>query len=92
MVPLLIATPKAEETLFSLLIQIQKYLMLFLVLFPTAEGSHMLQISDFVAKMNILNSKFEVCLPLAYPAPSINTFPHLSHWIFFVKYLYLLLP
>ena len=28
----------------------------------------MFQISDLVAMMEILSSKFEVCLPLAYPS------------------------
>ena len=78
MAPHLIATPKAEETLFSLLIQIQKHLMFifnfgvnfdgFSINFQTAQGSQMFQVSDFVTRMDILNGKLEVCLPLAYPS------------------------
>ena len=36
--------------------------------FLTPQGSHTFQTSDFVARMDILRSKLEVCLPLAYPS------------------------
>ena len=80
-----IATQKAEETLFSLLVQIQKHLIfLFNVLhksrneislnFQLAQGSQMFQISYFVARMGILCSKLEVCLPLTYPSTIYERF------------------
>ena len=81
MVPHLIATLKAEETLFSLLIQIQKHLTdIFNVLqklrcffheifkLLKAPRCSKVQTSDFVARMDILSCKLEVCLPLAYPS------------------------
>ena len=38
----------------------------------------MFQITDFVARMDILCSKFEVCLPLANPSTIYNNFPSLK--------------
>ena len=64
-----------EETLFSLLIQFQKrliflvdvlhnWVVFFREIFKTAKDSQMFQTSDFVARMDILNGKLEVCLPV----------------------------
>ena len=83
MAPNLIATPKAEETLFSLLIQIPNHLVFLFNVWRKFrcffhEFFKLFQITDFVARMGILCSKLEVCLPLAYPSTICKHFSSLK--------------
>ena len=89
----LIATLKAEETLFSLLIQIQKYLM-FLVnvlhksrCFFKASRYSKHQILRPEWTYWVLNWRFVCRKPT--PAPSINTFLHLCHYFVQASFVHL---
>ena len=90
MEPHLIATLKAEETLFSLLRQIQKHLMFFvyvlqklrhfLIKFLNCPGLPVVPNIRSCGQMDLLSIKLDYCLPLAYPTTlSINTFLHIWH-------------
>ena len=79
---------KSASCRIFLLVQIQKHLVfLFNVWhklrpfswnFQTSQGSQMFQTSYFVAGMDILCSKLEVCLPLAYPSTIYKHFSSLK--------------
>ena len=87
--PHLIAILKAEETLFSLLIQIQKYLIFLVNVVHKLSDMFFMKFSNCSRLPDVpnmcpewtfwvVNWRFVCHQPI--PAPSINTFLHLCHW------------
>ena len=92
MEPHLIATLKAEETLFSLLRQIQKHLMFFVyvlqklrhffIKFLNCPGLPVVPNIRSCGQMDLLSIKLDDCLPLAYPS---TIYKHFSSLMTFAK-------